>query len=588
MKRFYKIAAVVLTVVSTLAFARPAPVHAVALAPDLGNADSFSVLAALSMSAAGAGTTVAGDLGLSPGLAVSRTGPWTVGGNEYFGTGGLSEDAQDDALTAFNDLAGQSPDGLWASTSMAPGVWNIAADTTFAGTLTLTGDANDVWIFQIGNDMTFTGDVIMAGGADPCNVYWQIGNDATIGADSQFKGTLIAGNDVTLVSGADVIGRIMSLNSSLTTDGNTVTGCVSPVSSITVVKVVVNNSNTGTAAVADFPLFVDGIAVTSGVANSFTPGTHTISETTNPEYARTFSGACSAGGIISLASGESVVCVVTNDDIAVSSGGGTSTPTVPPLIDVVKVPSPLALPGGPGPVTYTYTLRNIGTVSMTNITMVGDTCSPLTRVSGDTNTNDVLEVTETWTYTCSTTLQETHTNTVTATGWANGVTAVDVATATVVVGGPVPPLIHVTKIPNPLALSVAGGAVTYTERVTNPGTIPLSSVTLTDDKCGPLVYISGDSDGDSVLDTTETWTYTCRTNLSRTTTNTATVTGQANGITVTDFAIATVIVGATLPAPGFPNAGLPPGSADIMWSVVALSIMIAVALLSVGLRKLTN
>ena len=197
-----------------------------ATSPNLGAAESFSVLAALSMSAAGAGTTVSGDLGLSPGLASSKTGPWTVGGSEYFGTGGLSQDAQTAALGAFNNLAGQSSDGPWSASlwSPAPGVWTAASDTTFAGTITLTGSFSDVWVFQVGGDMTFTGSVVMAGNAQPCHVFWQIGRDATIASGSTFVGTLIASRDVTLVSSATVDGRIISLNSSLTTDGNTISG----------------------------------------------------------------------------------------------------------------------------------------------------------------------------------------------------------------------------------------------------------------------------------------------------------------------------------------------------------------------------
>ncbi len=197
-----------------------------ASAPPLGAAASFSVLAALSMSAAGAGTVVSGDLGLSPGLAVSRTGPWTVGGTEYFGPLSLAATAQANALTAFNDLAGQGSDGAWSASpwSPVPGVWTAASDTTFAGTITLNGGYNDVWVFQVGRDMTFSGSVIMAGNAQPCNVFWQIGRDATIAVGSTFVGTLIASRDVTLVSGATVDGRIISLNSSLTTDGNTISG----------------------------------------------------------------------------------------------------------------------------------------------------------------------------------------------------------------------------------------------------------------------------------------------------------------------------------------------------------------------------
>jgi len=93
----------------------------------------------------------------------------------------------------------------------------LLPDTTFAGpTLTLTGSPTDVWVFQIGNDMTFTGSVVLAGGAQACNVFWEVGRDATIGAGSSFVGTLIASRDITLASGATVNGRLISLNSSIT------------------------------------------------------------------------------------------------------------------------------------------------------------------------------------------------------------------------------------------------------------------------------------------------------------------------------------------------------------------------------------
>jgi len=196
-----------------------------ATAPGLGAAGSFSVLAALSMSAAGPGTTVGGDLGLSPGLAVSRTGPWTVGGSEHFGPGSLAGTAQTDALGAFNNLAGQPSSGTWGgATTLVPGVWTDTGSPAFAGTITLNGGPTDVWVFQISTDFTFAGSVVLAGGARACNVFWQIGRDATIASGSAFIGTLIVSRDVTLVSGASVDGRVISLNGALTTDGNNIFG----------------------------------------------------------------------------------------------------------------------------------------------------------------------------------------------------------------------------------------------------------------------------------------------------------------------------------------------------------------------------
>ncbi|MDO8425301.1 MAG: hypothetical protein Q7T01_02190, partial [bacterium] len=243
-----------------------------------------------------------------------------------------------------------------------------------------------------------------------------------------------------------------------------------------------------------------------------------------------------------------------------------------PLIDVVKVPNPLALPGGPGPVTYTYTLRNIGTVPVSDITMVGDTCSPVVLVSGDDNVNTKLETSETWTYRCSTTLSTTHTNTIVATGWANGVSAVDIASAIVVVGAPViPPLIHVTKNPHPLTIGVGGGVATYTVRVTNPGTVSLGNVRLTDNVCSPMQYVAGDTNNDTTLGSTEAWTYTCQANLMETTTSTVIAAGDANGLIARDLAIATVVVAA---APGLPKTGAAPIGGILLWGLLVTGVVV--------------
>ena len=125
----------------------------------------------------------------------------------------------------------------------------------------------------------------------------------------------------------------------------------------------------------------------------------------------------------------------------------------------------------------------------------------------------------------------------------------------------VPPLIHVTKVPTPLLLSTEGGTVIYTNKVTNPGIEPISNVRLTDDKCTPVNYISGDANNDSKLDPAETWTYICQTNLIKTTVNTITASGEDNGLIARDYAIATVVVSTVTPTPDtvipkLPNTGL--------------------------------
>ncbi|MDO8505916.1 MAG: ice-binding family protein [bacterium] len=404
-----------------------------------------------------------------------------------------------------------------------------------------------------------------------------VSEDANASYTTTFSGACNSVGSATLVSGSDVTCTITNDDIAASSSGASLT-----TGTINVVKTVVND-NGRTKTVADFPLFINDKPVVSGVTNTFSfysSGPYTVTETADPNYTRVFSGDCDQDGIVYLHANENKFCIVTNNDI----GPPVTVAPVPPLIDVVKVPNPLALPSGPGPVTYTYTLRNMGTVPVSNVTMVGDTCSPIARISGDSNANGILEVNETWVHTCSTTLSSTHTNTVVATGWANGISATDIASATVVVGLPiVPPLIHVTKIPSPLALSAGGGMVTYTKRVSNPGTVPLSNVRLTDDKCGPVNYISGDTNRDSMLGTTETWVYTCKTKLTATTTNTVTASGDANGLTARDFAIATVVVAAVVPK--FPSAGVYNTDSFLTLGIIALGISTALMLLYIVRKK---
>ncbi|MEI7792190.1 MAG: ice-binding family protein [Candidatus Berkelbacteria bacterium] len=171
------------------------------------------------------------------------------------------------------------------------------------------------------------------------------------------------------------------------------------------------------------------------------------------------------------------------------------------------------------------------------------------------------------------------------------------------------PSINVTKTATPTSLTSAGGSVVYSYSITNPGTVALSSVTISDDKCTVGAIVSGDTDSDSRLDTTETWKYACTANITTTTTNTVTVSGTANGQTATKTATATVTVaaattgttatttttattGATAaPAtPALPSAG--DGSTDsnlkyvMLLSLVAFSLIIST--LVVMKRKATS
>lgn len=107
------------------------------------------------------------------------------------------------------------------------------------------------------------------------------------------------------------------------------------------------------------------------------------------------------------------------------------------------------------------------------------------------------------------------------------------------------PNINIEKSANPTELPAGGGPVEYTYEVTNVvDGAPLSDVTVSDDKCAPVVYVSGDTSADDLLQFGETWLYTCSAVLTETTTNVATAQGTFDGSTFTDRDEATVTVAA--------------------------------------------
>ncbi|MHC1720353.1 MAG: ice-binding family protein [Clostridiaceae bacterium] len=106
------------------------------------------------------------------------------------------------------------------------------------------------------------------------------------------------------------------------------------------------------------------------------------------------------------------------------------------LINVTKTPDPLVLAVGPGPITYTYKETNPGTVALSNVSVLDDKVSSVNYVSGDVNTDNLLQPDESWIYTGKMNLDATTTNTATAKGIANGIKTTDMASSTVSVKTP--------------------------------------------------------------------------------------------------------------------------------------------------------
>jgi hypothetical protein len=219
-----------------------------------------------------------------------------------------------------------------------------------------------------------------------------------------------------------------------------------------------------------------------------------------------------------------------------------------PKIHLEKTSSVATLPVGGGSVTYTYVVTNTGNVPLTNVTVADNKCAPVTRSGGDTNGDDKLDLTESWTFSCTTTITENTTNIGVATGKDGDTTVTDDDDATVTVEKPVNvPAIHLEKTVAPLSLPATGGNVTYTYVVSNTGDLPLTNVAVTDDNGTP-----GDTSDDFGVDCPKATlaveeAMTCTADVSgttKTTTNIATASGTAGETTVSDTDDATVTVAA--------------------------------------------
>ncbi|MEP7014759.1 MAG: autotransporter domain-containing protein [Verrucomicrobiota bacterium] len=199
----------------------------------LGSAETFAVLGNTTVTNTGV-TIVDGDLGVSPGTAITGFPPGSVvNGSIYTGANAVAVQAHADAMTAYNFLVGESAGTNLTGQDLGgltlnPGIYKFNTSAFLTGTLFLDthGDPNAVFHFQIGT--TFVTAALSSvitlglGGAPGLNIFWQVGSSATLGANTALDGNILANTSITLTTGAGIRGRAIAIGAAVTMDSNMV------------------------------------------------------------------------------------------------------------------------------------------------------------------------------------------------------------------------------------------------------------------------------------------------------------------------------------------------------------------------------
>jgi hypothetical protein len=216
-------------------------------AVNLGTAGNYVILAKSGVSTTGA-TQVVGDIGLSPAAGSLITGfalsePPTTFTTSALVTGKIWAADYDaptpatlttaisDMQTAYTDAAGRTlPDftelgaGNIDGLTLVPGVYKWGTGVAIPIGVTLTGGSNDVWIFQIAQDLTVGNGAIvtLSGGAQAKNVFWQVAGQATLGTTANFKGIILSQTLISMNTGTMMLGRALA-QTAVTLDATAIT-----------------------------------------------------------------------------------------------------------------------------------------------------------------------------------------------------------------------------------------------------------------------------------------------------------------------------------------------------------------------------
>jgi hypothetical protein len=212
---------------------------------DLGTAMDYVILAKTGINNSST-SAITGDLGLSP-AATSYIKGLAVTDEDGYGTSGqvtgklyaadmTNQTAANltttvsNMIAAYTDAASRTlPDfielgaGNIGGKTLTAGLYKWANNVAIPSNIVISGNVNDVWIFQIEGNLSMSSavSVTLVGGAQANNIYWQVGGQATIGSTSHFEGIILSRTSITLQTGASLNGQMLA-QTAVTLDNNVI------------------------------------------------------------------------------------------------------------------------------------------------------------------------------------------------------------------------------------------------------------------------------------------------------------------------------------------------------------------------------
>lgn len=201
---------------------------------DLGASGNYVILAKSAITNIST-SAVTGDLGLSPAATSYITGLSLTNATGYATSAQVTgkiyaadmadptpinlTTAVNNMITAYTDAAGRpSPDftelatGNIGGRTLTPGLYKWSNTVTLPSSVTISGGANDVWIFQIAGDLTMSNavNITLTGGAQAKNIFWQVAGTVTVGTTAHFEGIILSQTGITFQTGASFKGRALA------------------------------------------------------------------------------------------------------------------------------------------------------------------------------------------------------------------------------------------------------------------------------------------------------------------------------------------------------------------------------------------